>query len=34
MTDMVLAIDGQIIMTSELVDCINAVADFRVPKKW
>jgi dynein heavy chain len=34
MTDMVLAIDGQIIMTSELVECINAVADFRVPKKW
>ena len=34
MQDMVLAIDGQIIMTSELVDCINAIADFRVPKKW
>jgi len=34
MQDMVLAIDGQIIMTSELVDCINAVSDFRVPKKF
>jgi len=34
MTDMVLAIDGQIIMTSELVDCINAISDFRVPKKF
>jgi len=21
-------------MTSELVDCINAVSDFRVPRKW
>jgi hypothetical protein len=34
MTDMVLAIDGQIIMTPELVDCIAAVADFRVPRKF
>merc|ERR1711990_696950 len=34
MTDMVLAIDGQIIMTTELVDCIGAIADFRVPRKW
>jgi dynein heavy chain len=34
MQDMVLAIDGQIIMTAELVDCINAVSDFRVPKKF
>jgi len=34
MADMVLAIDGQIIMTPEIVDCINAVSDFRVPKKW
>lgn len=34
MIDMVLAIDGQIIMTSELVGCIDAVSDFRVPKKW
>jgi len=32
MTDMVLAIDGQIIMTPVLVDCIGAVADFRVPR--
>jgi len=31
---MVLAIDGQIIMTPMLVDCINAIADFRVPKNW
>lgn len=31
---MVLAIDGQIIMTSELVDCIGAVSDFRVPRKF
>ena len=34
MNDMVLAIDGQISMTPELVDCINAISDFRVPKKW
>jgi dynein heavy chain len=34
MLDMVLAIDGQIIMTAELVDCINAISDFRVPRKW
>ena len=34
MLDMVLAIDGQIIMTQTLVDCINALADFRVPKIW
>lgn len=34
MVDMVLAIDGQIIMTQELVSCIDAVSDFRVPKKW
>ena len=34
MNDMVLAIDGQIIMTPELVDCISSVGDFRVPKKW
>ena len=34
MNDMVLAIDGQIIMTGELVDCINSISDFRVPKKW
>merc|ERR1711935_199136 len=34
MTDMVLAIDGQIIMTSVLVDCIAAISDFRVPKQW
>jgi dynein heavy chain len=34
MTDMVLAIDGQIIMTPEIVSAIEAVADFRVPRKW
>jgi dynein heavy chain len=34
MTDMVLAIDGQIIMTPALVDCINSIADFRVPRQW
>ena len=32
MTDIILAIDGQIIMTPVLVDCIAAVGDFRVPK--
>jgi len=31
---MVDAIDGTIIMTTEIVDSINAVFDFRVPKKW
>jgi len=34
MVDMVLAIDGQIIMTPEIVSCIDAVSDFRVPRKW
>jgi len=34
MTNMVLAIDGQIIMTPLLVDCIAAVGDFRVPKNF
>lgn len=34
MTDMVLAIDGQIIMTPLLVDCIAATADYRVPKNF
>lgn len=34
MSDMVLAIDGQIIMTPEIVACIDSVSDFRVPKKW
>jgi len=32
MTDMVLAIDGSIIMTPLLVDCIDSISDFRVPK--
>jgi len=34
MTGMCDAIDGTIIMTPELVDSINAVYDFRVPRKW
>jgi len=34
MSDMVQAIDGQIIMTPDIVDSINAVSDFRVPRKW
>lgn len=34
MIDMIDAIDGTIIMTPEIVDAINAVFDFRVPKKW
>lgn len=34
MVDMMDAIDGTIIMTTEIVDSINAVFDFRVPKKW
>jgi dynein heavy chain len=31
---MVDAIEGTIIMTAEIVDSINAVYDFRVPKTW
>jgi len=31
---MVDAIDGNIIMTPEIVDGINAVHDFRVPGNW
>lgn len=34
MVDMMDAIDGTIIMTTEIVDAINAVFDFRVPAKW
>jgi len=34
MVDMVLAIEGTIIMTAEIVESINAIYDFRVPKKW
>jgi dynein heavy chain len=34
MVDMVDAIDGSIIMTPELVDAIDCIFDFRVPKKW
>jgi dynein heavy chain len=32
--DVVLAIDGQIIMTTEILDIINNMFDFRVPSKW
>ena len=31
---MVAALDGTIIMTSELVESINMIFDFRVPRKW
>jgi dynein heavy chain len=34
MIDMIDAIDGSIIMTPDIVDSINMVFDFRVPKKW
>jgi len=34
MVSMMEAIDGNIIMTPEIVDSINAVNDFRVPYKW
>merc|ERR1719284_727993 len=34
MVDMIDAIDGTIIMTPDIVDSINAVFDFRVPRKW
>jgi len=34
MVDMIEAIDGNISMTPEIVDSINAVFDFRVPRKW
>lgn len=34
MSDMVQAIDGTIIMTADIVDSINAIYDFRVPKSW
>lgn len=34
MSDMVQAIEGTIIMTPEIVESINAIYDFRVPKKW
>jgi len=34
MVDMIDAIDGSIIMTPDIVDSINAVFDFRVPRKW
>jgi len=34
MVSMIDAIDGNISMTSEIVDQINAVFDFRVPRNW
>lgn len=34
MNSMVEAIDGNISMTPEIVESINAVFDFRVPRKW
>lgn len=34
MKDLVLAIDGQIIMTTEILETIGNIFDFRVPKKW
>jgi len=34
MTDMILAIDGQIIMSPELADAIKCMFDLRVPKVW
>jgi len=34
MIGMIDAIDGNISMTPEIVDSINSVYDFRVPKKW
>jgi len=34
MTNMVLAIDGSIIMTEEILSAIAALFDFRVPYSW
>jgi len=34
LVDIVLAIDGLIIMTPEIVDAIDALFDARVPKEW
>jgi dynein heavy chain len=34
MNDMVLAIDGQIIMSPEIAECIKFIFDLRVPKMW
>ena len=34
MQNMIDAIEGTIIMTPDLVDAINAIYDFRVPRKW
>jgi hypothetical protein len=32
--DAIDAIDGQIIMTAEIMDSINAIFDARVPNQW
>jgi dynein heavy chain len=34
MSDMVKAIDGEVVMTSNLVVAINNMYDFRVPSPW
>jgi dynein heavy chain len=34
LTNMVLAIEGSIIMTPDLVEAIDSVYDFRVPRPW
>jgi len=34
MVNMIDAIEGTIIMTPDIVDAINAVFDFRVPRNW
>lgn len=34
MVNMIDAIEGTIIMTPDLVEAINSIYDFRVPKKW
>lgn len=32
--NIILAINGDVIMTGEIVDAINCVADLRVPRPW
>lgn len=34
MNNMIDAIEGTIIMTPDLVEAINSIFDFRVPRKW
>lgn len=34
LNDTILAINGQVIMTPDLVDTIDAIFDLRVPGKW